>query len=215
MRSGTFDPAAFRGALLPLLRALVPGAPTTTTTGLESPVDFLVHWSRPSGKTVTAPLVAGAFPVTVPEPGLHQFHLTWRDSALGLELRIPESPRRFRLKVEGAEQEALVVGGSGSAEGVFGEKIPIWVGLRGTETVPAATLFWRTAAEAPVTSQEMSVRSTTDGVTRYEISVPHPLGKDATIDYWILLENHAGKRSEYGSPEAPYRIRVREPDGVH
>ncbi|MBI4872381.1 MAG: hypothetical protein HY814_12535 [Candidatus Riflebacteria bacterium] len=214
MRSRSFKPAAFRGALLPLLHALVPGAPTTTTTGLEGPLDLLVHWSRPSGKTVTAPLVGGAFPVPAPEPGLHLFHLTYSDPALGLELRIPESPRRFRLKVEGAEQEAFVVGGSGSAEGAFGEKISIWVDLRGTETVRAATLFWRTSAGAPVASREMSVRSTTDGVTRYEISVPHPLGKDTTIHYWILLENHAGKRSEYGSPEAPYRILVREPDDL-
>lgn len=211
IRGSFTDPQTLRQSVERVVRSIAPAAPTTPSTHLGLPMEVVLHWTTPGRRAWVRPLGPSIEPLPDLEPGVHEFYVVWKDPILGFEMRIPESPRAFRVEVEAAGLPSTVVDGSGTITGIFGETIPVWVKVREPSRIRSATIHARSTPQETATTRPMVPESASEGPVTFRGKIPRPAGADSAVEYWIELEDVEGRRPTYGSSTSPHKILLRQP----
>jgi hypothetical protein len=201
-------------------RALAPAATSTPLTSAPPPIEAVVLWDDPVGGERTLPVTGSivAFSIPAGPPRTATYCVVWKASDGSFELRVPASPGRFKARII-QPQPAIVVDATGSAEGVLlGDRFPVRVRVTDLAGLRSVQLFYRsTSAGGSVpstpsyTSAPMACAEPSPGGGLWTGTIPRPSGNESNVDYYVEIVDTVGRRSTYGTSEAPHRIRLRDP----
>lgn len=173
---------------------------------------LLLHWQAPEkpDRTIVIQEPHIELPVTTNVSCTYRYWLEAKGPGGHFELRMPASPGTYRVEAE-LSLGPTIVEGPGDLEGVFGETIPVKISLSDRRGIQEVVLHHRSHENSPWTTAAMKLSNGSEQSGCWVVSLLRPLGREVTIEYYVVVSGGPGRVTRYGVADKPRRIKLLPP----